>query len=301
MPPLEALAAVVAAHRAGSFTAAAETLGITHGTISRRVHAVEHWLGTPLFKRMARGVSTTPAGQRFVAQVEQALAAIRDSADQWRPRRDLPVVRLSVVPSFARLWLLPKLAALQGNPPYCRIDLLTEHRVLDIGAGQTDLAVRYGKGRWPGVAARLLFAENLFPVASPQWAAQWKVPPTAAEIAQLPLLHDSDTSQWRRWLHAAGSTFRVKDADRRFEEYDLVLAAAEAGLGIALLRSPLADEWLHARRLVRVAAQNLPNPAGHYLAMAAGETRAAVLQVASMLFEWTTSLRDEPTATPVDA
>ena len=101
LPPLEGLTAVIAAHRGGSFTAAAESLNLTHGAVSRRVQAVERWLGTPLFERHGRGVRVTPAGQRFVAQVEQSLDAIRESADRWRPRRDLPTVRLSVVPSFA--------------------------------------------------------------------------------------------------------------------------------------------------------------------------------------------------------
>lgn len=291
LPPLDGLTAVIAAHRTGSFTAAAESLDLTHGAISRRVQAVEHWLGTPLFERHGRGVRATPAGQRFVTQVEQALGAIRDSADRWRPRRELPTVRISVVPSFARLWLLPRLQELQGTPPQCRIEPLIEHRVADLRTDQADLAVRYGAGRWRGVDAQLLFGEQLFPVAAPDLAARVGGNARAARIAEAPLLHDSDTAQWRAWLAESDVRFRAKAADRRFEDYDLVLAAAQAGLGIALLRSPLADGALAAGGLVRIARTAIRNVAGHYLVRAPGESREAVVRAGDALLAMTAPLR----------
>ncbi len=291
LPPLDGLTAVIAAHRTGSFTAAAESLELTHGAVSRRVQAVERWLGTPLFERHGRGVRATPAGQRFVAQVEQALGAIRESADRWRPRRELPTIRISVVPSFARLWLLPRLSALQESPAQRRIELAIEHRVADLAAGQSDLSVRYGKGQWRGVRAQLLFAEQLYPVASPDLAARLGAHAKSARLAEHALLHDSDTSQWRDWLAAQGVRFRAKSADRRFEDYDLVLTAAQAGLGIALLRSPLADDAIASGRLVRVAKAAIRNVAGHYLAMAAAEDRESVHEVADKLLAMTAALR----------
>lgn len=291
LPPLDGLTAVVAAHRTGSFTAAAESLELTHGAVSRRVQAVERWLGTPLFERHGRGVRTTPAGQRFVAQVEQALGAIRDSADRWRPRRELPTVRISVVPSFARLWLMPRLPALQESPARRRIELLVEHRVADLAAGESDLSVRYGRGQWRGAHAQLLFSEQLFPVAAAEWAASLGSQAKPARLAEMPLLHDSDTSQWRAWLGEHGVRFRAKAADRRFEDYDLVLAAAQAGLGIALLRSPLADQALAQSGLVRVSKYAIRNVAGHYVVSSAAEDRSAVLQVADLLLSMTAALR----------
>lgn len=291
LPPLEGLTAVIAANRTGSFTAAAESLELTHGAVSRRVQAVERWLGTPLFERHGRGVRATPAGQRFVAQVEQSLASIRESADRWRPRRELPTIRISVVPSFARLWLLPRLPALQESPLQRRIELLIEHRVADLAGGQSDLSVRYGKGAWRGVQAQLLFAEQLFPVAAPELAARLGTNARPARLAEEALLHDSDTSQWRAWLGEHDVRFRSKSADRRFEDYDLVLTAAKAGLGIALLRSPLADGALATGRLVRVAKSAIRNAAGHYIVMPADEGRASVLQVAEKLLSMTAVLR----------
>lgn len=283
LPPLEGLHAVIAAHRTGSFSAAAEALGITHGAVSRRVHAVEHWLSTPLFVRHGRGVQTTPAGQRFIATVEQALATIHSSADRWRPAHGMPVVRLSVVPALARLWLMPKMPSLQGTPADVRIELQLDHRPADLNAGEVDVTVRYGAGRWKGIVTRPLFSERLYPVAAPAIADTLRAPTRAERIAELPLLHDSDTRHWRAWLAENGIRHRAKQGDRRFEDYDLVLAAAEAGLGVALLRTPLAHAYVTNRRLVRISRASIPNPHGHHLAMRPGEDRSAVLRVAERL------------------
>ncbi len=291
MPPIEGLTAVIEAHRSGSFSAAAEALGVTHGAISRRVHAVEHWLGTALFERYGRGVRPTPAGQRFIADVGQALSAIRDSADRWRPRQEMPTTRISIVPSFARLWLIPRLPALQGVPPRLRIEPVIEHRVADLGDGRVDLAVRYGRGRWSGVEARFLFSERLFPVAAPALATALGGQAQAARIAEEALLHDSDTSQWRAWLAESGVRFRAKAADRRFEDYDLVLAAARAGLGVALLRSPLADDELASGDLMRVSRTVIRNVSGHYLVSLPGARHPAHERVAAALLALTAGLR----------
>jgi DNA-binding transcriptional LysR family regulator len=280
---LEGLLAVIAAHRTGSFSAAAEMLGITHGAVSRRVHAVEHWLSTPLFERHGRGVKTTPAGQRFIATAEQALSTLRNTADLWRPGRELPVVRVTAVPSVIRLWLMSKMQALQATPPDTRVELQCDHRVVDLNADEADIAIRYGNGRWKRATAHLLFGERLFPVAAPAVAAELGASPKPEQIARWPLLHDSDTRQWRAWLSAQGIRQRAKPDDRRFEDYDLVLAAAAAELGIALLRSPLADSFVNSGRLVRLSRLTVPDERNHYLVLRADESRTSVLRVADRL------------------
>jgi len=279
LPPLDGLTAVLAAIRAGSFTAAAEELGLTHGAVSRRIQSVERWLGTPLFERHARGVRATPAGQRFAREVEQALATISQSAEHWRPPRELETVRISVVPSFAKLWLLPRLRALQGTPPELRIELLVEHRLANLEGREVDLAIRYGAGAWPGLRTRLLLRETLFPVAAAEIARRLGPRASAERIAQEPLLHDSDTAQWRAWLLSCGQRYRPRARDRRFEDYDLVLAAAEAGLGIALLRAPLAASVLASGRLVQLNDHVIHNKASHWIVTRADEDRPTLLRL----------------------
>lgn len=283
LPPLEGLHAVLVAAQGGSFTVAAETLGITHGAVSRRVAAVEAWLGTGIFDRHGRGVRLTPAGQRFTRQIEQALESIEQTSERWRPGRGRITVRLNVVPSFARLWLLPRMSELLQALPRIRIDLAVDHRAVDLDAGEADIVVRYGRGKWPRLTVRELFGETLMPAASPELAAQLGPDPGAADLAGFPLLHDSGTDQWRAWFAAAGLRYQPGADDRRFEDYDLVLAAAEGSLGLALLRQPLAKGWLDSGRLVPVSSQVQPNPQRHYLAHRQGEQRESVLAVADAL------------------
>lgn len=284
LPPIEGLLAVAVANRTGSFTSAADQLGLTHGTISRRIRGVERWLGTALFERHGRGARPTPAGQRFIAQIEQALASIEQSADRWRPRQQLAAVRMSVLPSFAKLWLFERLRILQGEPQDVQIDLSIEHRLANVAGQEVDLAVRCSStSTWRGLEARLLFNEQLFPVAAPSVAAKLGMQPSAARLAQEPLIHDSDTSHWRRWLAANAVKWRARSSDRRFEDYDLAVAAAAAGLGIALLRSPMSDAELSQGRLVRLSKNQVPSRLSHYLVLRAGEQRQDILRVASRL------------------
>lgn len=276
---------MLAAADAGSFTAAAEALGVTHAAVSRRVAVVEAWLGTPVFERRGRGVVLTPAGRRFASEVEGALNRIEQVADRWRPRRGGEVVRLSLVPSFAKLWLLPRMAGLQGDPPQVRVELLIEHRQLDLDAKEADLVVRYGRGNWPGLDAQLLFHEHLAPAASPTLAERIGAGASAVRIARHPLIHDSDTRQWRDWLAAEDVRYRPRQIDRRFEDYDMVLAAAEAGLGVCLVRLPFAEEWLTSGKLVLLSDRRSRNPDSHFVGMRHGESRPAVVELAKRMLQ----------------
>lgn len=283
LPPLEALAAMLAAARLGSFSAAADDLGITHGSVSRRVHAVESWLGTPIFVRHGRGVHLTPAGEHFSRQVESALAKIADVAIDLRAARASPSrLRLSVLPSFARLWLMPRLAELQRACPGLMLQVLPEHRIANLDGSDADLAIRFGGGRWPGTDAQLLMKERLFAVAAPKLAKTLRNQPLTAILDET-LLHDSDAQHWRSWCAQAGVAYRPRGGERRFDDYDLVLATAEAGLGIAIARWPLAKDALDAGRLVRIAAAEFAGKKAHYVVTRNGETRLAVRQLTSVL------------------
>lgn len=278
IPSFDGLRAVIAAAHCGSFSAAAEMLGLTHGAVSRRVAGVESWLGAAIFERHGRGVRLTPAGQRFTRQVEQALESIEQTSERWRPRQGRSAVRLSVVPSFARLWLIPRLESMLERLPAVRVELLVEHRAVDLSANEADVVVRYGRGDWPGLQVRHLFTETLLPVASPTLARRLGDDPSAEVLSGCPLVHDSDSSQWRAWFAVAGLKYRPKAEDRRFEDYDLVLAAAEASLGLALIRLPLAQAWLDSRALVAVSGRSHPNPSAHYVAHRRDEQRDGVVR-----------------------
>ena len=279
LPPLEALAAMLTAARLGSFSAAAVELGITHGSVSRRVHVVESWLRTSIFVRHGRGVRLTPAGEHFSRQVEMALAKIAEVATDLRSARATPSrLRVSVLPSFARLWLMPRMAKLQRAFPDLSLQVIPEHRIANLDGSDADLAIRFGAGSWPGTEARLLMRERLFAVAEPKLARALRAQEPAATLEQV-LLHDSDTQHWRMWCKVAAIPYRPRGGERRFDDYDLVLAAAEAGLGVAIARWPLAAAALDSGRLVRLHGPEFPGAKAHYIVTRSGEVRTTIRQL----------------------
>lgn len=265
-PPLANLETVCLVARAGSFSAAAAMSGATHGAVSRRVSAIENWLGIRLFERHGRGVRLTPEGQRYVGRVEDAFHIIDGATDQWRTGGRAREVKLSVLPSFADLWLFERLSHLEAAPNPLRIQLDINSRCADVATGEVDLAIRYGYGGWPNVDAELFLNESLYPVAHRDIAAQFPRGDDASML-DFPLLHDSDMTGWRTWLNDIGITARPRGQDRRFDDYSLVLAAAEAGLGIALAREPLATSRLAERGLVRLSERTVQSPRGYYFVM----------------------------------
>lgn len=276
-PPLRSLEIVCAVARSGSLTAAAETVGITHGAASRHVKAVEAWLGFRLFDRHGRGVRLTEDGQRFLTQVERGFLTIESAADRWRLRRGAEVVRVSVTPTFARYWLLRRVRALEAGSPKLRLEILAESGFADVDRGEADVAVRYVRRVHADESMAPLMSETLFPVACAELAEDLGPDPSPEAILSRPLLHDADATKWRAWCDATMRRhFRPSRLDRRFEDYALTLIAAGAGLGIALGQSPVADQRLVELGLRRLTPISAPSPFGYYLVEPSGQRRPAL-------------------------
>lgn len=277
LPPLDGLQTALVVARTGSISAAAVALNVTHGAVSRRISALEQWLGVALFERHARGVRPTPDGQRFLGIAGDALTTIGDAAERWRGQRGSNVVRIGVTPSFAKLLLLDRVAAIERAEPAIRLEIAAEHRNADLEAGEADIAIRYGRGTWRGLVAAPLTDETLHPVATAMLVKRIDRAEGARGLLRHPLLHDSDGSGWKAWFAAHDVRFRVRPTDRRFEDYTIVLAAAEAGLGIALARPPITDRYLKRSRLVPLSDSAVPGPRRFYLLTRPNEQRPAVL------------------------
>lgn len=277
LPPLDTLETFARAARLGSFSAAAEESGITHGAVSRQVSRLERWMGVRLFERAARGVNLTAEGMRFFARAEEALALLGNTGERWSPRRSKAVVRLSVTPSVASLWLFPRLSRLEGNDIH--LELFLEHRLADLGEG-TDLAVRCGKGPWAGVRGQHLWHEKAFPIAAPALARRLAGRSDAATLLELPILHDSNIEGWRRWLAPEGIDYAPRGQDRRFEDYNIVMDACCQGLGIALARPPLASAAIEAGKVVAVSDRTVDYHVAFHLIRSDDALRAPAAEFA---------------------
>lgn len=282
--PLEALRAVQVAARRGSFSAAALELRVTHGAISRRVHAVEVWLGQSVFERHGRGVRLTPIGQHLVRSVEKSLGALASIAKDIRAANATETLRVSMLPSFARLWFMARISSLQGNPPDLGIQVIADHRVASLEQREADVAIRFGNGFWPGTDAIPLFSEELVPVASPELADRLLGGEPKALLAAT-LVHDTDSQDWKRWCQSVGIPYRPLAGERRFDDYDLALLAAEAGLGIAIARRPLANAAITSGRLVTLGNLTVESERRHYVVTRARESRTAVLRFRDRVVE----------------
>lgn len=249
IPSLQTLRALEAAARLGSYTRAAEELGLTHGAISHRLRALEESLGHPLFTREGNGMRPTPEALRLLVPVREALGLL---ALAFPPVREAQaILRVSLLPSFASRWLTPRLGAFRAAHPDIDVRIDARLELAEIGPGGVDCAIRYGKGGWPGVRAERLAGEVLFPVCAPAYRAAHSLD-TPADLARAVLLRH-DRQLWGPWLRAAGVALGEPAGGPLFSDTGLLLDAAIAGEGVALARARLVEGDLTSGRLVRLS------------------------------------------------
>ncbi|WLE59678.1 transcriptional regulator GcvA [Burkholderia plantarii] len=257
LPPLLSLRAFEAAARRLSFSLAAQELFVTQGAVSHQIHKLETDLGVVLFDRRARGVELTSEGHAYYARVHQAFALLRLGTEELRGRAPgRTTLSVGVLASFATHWLAPRLATFSAAHPQIDLQLHSSIALADLGAGEVDLAIRYGRGGWPDVEARKLMPERLAPVCAPSLLASGpppRMPPrTPRELLRFPLLssYSQYTFEWDAWAaHVGldlGNTKRVQ-----LHDYNIVVEAAIAGQGIAIGRHRLIARQLATGALVR--------------------------------------------------
>jgi LysR family transcriptional regulator, glycine cleavage system transcriptional activator len=261
MPPMQALRAFEAAARMQSLTKAAESLSLTHGAISHQIKALEASLGVQLTERAGRGIRVTEDGQRLATRLRAALAeiadAVREAAERGNPRQ----LRVSVMPSFAARWLLPRLGSFLASHHDIDLDVRSSTALVDFRRDDTDVAIRHGFGSWPDVRAEFLLADSFFPVCSPRLP---KLPARPRELARHTLLR-ADDEQWKPWFDAVGLDWPEPTRGPIFNDSALMLQAAAEGQGIALARSSLLGNDVRNGLLVRLFDIDVPAPRKYFL------------------------------------
>lgn len=247
-PSLRAVAAFEAAARHQSFARAAAELNLTQGAVSHAVRGLEERLGQRLFERQGRGVVLTEPGRVLAGRVRLSLGLL-DEAFETRPWVRKTKLVLSVLPSFASLFLLPRLVLFRSIHPEIALEVRASGTLAAIGTGDVDIGLRYGPGSWAGLSAVKMADETLFPVLSPSYSGP--SPASVREMLDHPLIGHPEFP-WRPWLAAAGVDLAEPEAAFVFDESLLVLDAAATGAGIALGRSLLAAAALSSGKLVRL-------------------------------------------------
>ncbi|MBB5204910.1 LysR family glycine cleavage system transcriptional activator [Inhella inkyongensis] len=264
MLPLQTLRAFRQAAQTQNLRAAAEQLNLTHGAVSQQIRLLEDRLGVSLFDRVGRGVRLNAAGAALLARVQQALALLEAGEREARVQGQVPqrVLRVSMLPSFAQCWLLPRLSRWQRAHPGWRLAIDARQTVVDVLGPGVDVAIRYGQQPWAGAVAKSLGQERLFPVASPSQADALRGL-AAADLLRFPML--AGTAGWELWLQPAGVVEPPPEPVASFNDAGLLLQAAEVGMGIALARGVLVLDRLREGRLLPLHPLTVPAPRSYWL------------------------------------
>ena len=251
--PLNALRAFDAAARHLNLTRAALDLHVTQTAVSQHIRQLEAQLGTPLFRRLPRGLALTDEGQALVPVVANAFGSLSRALEQVHDKRTREVLSVGVIGTFAVGWLLPRLRAFQEAHAFVDLRIFTNNNRVDLAGEGLDCAIRYGHGAWHGTDATLLFRAPLAPMCSPAIAARLSQP---ADLARETLLRSYRADEWSDWFDKAA----LPCPRLRGTVFDSSLTLAEAaaqGLGVALLPVRLFTRDVLAGRLVTPFAQSL--------------------------------------------
>lgn len=255
LPPLNALRAFEAAARLGSFSRAAEEIGVTQGAIAQQVRHLEAFLGLTLFLRLPQGVALTEAAREARPRLSAAFDALALAVQELRASHAGRALAIAALPCIAQLWLSPRLPALQRAFPGLPISISAMENPPAGRHESFDLALFYLSE--PPADASVLAEDSLFPVCAPALARSLLTP---ADLAGQTLLHDAVwRGDWARWLRHAGASGIDAGRGPSYSLYALALDAALGGAGILIGRRSLVAPHLADGRLVAPFADELPS------------------------------------------
>ncbi|MCA8888360.1 MAG: transcriptional regulator GcvA [Parvularculaceae bacterium] len=284
LPPLNALRVFESAARHLSFTKAAEELHVTPGAVSQQIKTLEDFIGAKLFRRTKRALLLTDAAQASLPILREAFDKLEEASRMLTARVDSRRLTVSVAPSLASKWLVPRLDRFHELFPDIEVWISADMEVVDFAVDDVDLAIRYGPGSYPGLEVELLMSETIIPVCSPRLLTGDNPLRRPEDLKHHPLLHDGGSDRetasttWAMWLKAAG----VKDVDgkrgAKFNQSSLVIEAAVAGKGVALAKTVLALADLEAARLVVPFEMTTPSSFSYYIVHPGSKSRNAAVK-----------------------
>jgi LysR family glycine cleavage system transcriptional activator len=270
IPSLAALRAFEAAARLGSYSEASRELNVTHAAVAQHVRALEAHFGQPLLRRAGRGMAPTEVGQRLAVALSAGFGEIAAGVRAVMQGRAERPVSLTTTPSFAETWLMPRLAQFWSAHPDVPLSISTGARLADLRRDGFDIAIRYGRGAWPGCEAEPLTDANIVAVASPGLAATLSGPAPDPETSGALLrlsgarwLFDPQDAEFLVWLRAGGLDPDALSSSR-FDANPVVLAACRAGAGVSVQPRAVVEADVAEGRLI-VLAEQRDSPLAYHL------------------------------------
>ena len=268
VPDIANLQAFECAARHGNFTRAAEELSLTQSAISRQIRDLERQTGLLLFERVRQRVILSAAGKRFLpevrhllAQSEQLMIRAVAAADKHES------LSIATLPTFGSRWLIPRLTDFLAERPSVALSVESRSEPFDFEQQGFDLAIHYGQPTWAKAISTFLCSEIVLPVASASLAGRLAAA-TPADLAQAPLLHLTTRPRlWSEWFEANGVTAENGFRGNRFDQFSMIIGAALAGMGVALLPSYLIEEAIRSGTLVPVLDLPMATEFGYYIVL----------------------------------
>lgn len=258
LPGLNALRAFEASARHLSFRLAAEELHVTPAAISQQIRGLEQQLDIVLFHRRVRSLELTDAGRAALPHLSEGFEKLLMGVDAMHLSQQMDFLTVSVPPSFGERWLVPRLDRLRTAHPEFEVRIDAKESLANFTNDGVDIAVRFGIGPYPPAVTERLLEIDSFPACSPSLLESKGIPKEAADLAGWTLLHASWSESmeaapsWPMWLRASGIDTVDPEPGPRFSSEAMLVEAAIAGQGVALLTSALIHGELNSGRLVRL-------------------------------------------------
>lgn len=256
LPPLNALKAFEATARNASVSLAAAELHVTPGAVSQQIRLLESHAGAALFNRVGGALSLTELGLRLQPVLRDAFEQLSQAAEViYGPtgRRSLSV---SVPPSFAVRWLVPRMAGFSAEHPEIEVWISADMQLADVAGGRTDVAVRYGAGAYAGLRTEELLDAGVIPVCSPDLlTGEWPLR-SPADLVSHTLIHVSVSKleeprpDWATWLKAKNIVGVDTGVGPRYDQTAFAIEDAANGRGVALAPRAFVAADLASGRLV---------------------------------------------------
>lgn len=264
-PSTRALQVIVTIAEQGSTTACARALNMTQSAVSKQLQTLEQMAGTALFTRTPYGLSATEAGRIYVAEARVALGALENATLRIAALGSSPnAIKLHILPIMGDRWVIPRFAGFADEHPEIDVELST-FATTDL-INQADAAFRFGEGDWPGQNSYYLFGCQVALVGAPHFLAKNGGIQKAADIRSFPLLdHKHTPLRWSEFASAHKITNFTPERITHFGYYALVIRAAIAGQGLALVPRGLIADELESGKLANPQGFGFKSNYGYWL------------------------------------
>ncbi|MEO1562251.1 MAG: LysR substrate-binding domain-containing protein [Pseudomonadota bacterium] len=246
IPSLSALRAFEAAARLGSYSGAAKELNVTHAAVAQHVRSLEEFYGISLLFRAGRKMEVTAEGAELGNALGKAFKQIEGANDRLLRRSENAPLRVATTASFATFWLMPRIGLFWQEHPEIELEILPSDKVIDLFDEDVDIAIRYGKGKWPGLVSKPLIKAGYVAVAHPDYDASGSL------LDHKLFTYGTINQEAVKWIQAQGLDL-TEDKLTFVHEVQLARQAALSKRGIAILTRPVVLDDIAQGRLVNVS------------------------------------------------